>query len=181
MWSWLDEHPRGSRKSLARELCARWEWVDGRGRVKDFAARSLLLKLEAQGHLRPPPLQVHQRCAPQQAPTGATAPDTRRLGARPASRVEKGGELLPQSSRSSALPSHRTSRSSARERGRRVAGQTVAAAPAGVRPILESLRTHASAPPLRPSQKPRRPFPLELITTDNLRMHRPAPELRFLT
>ena len=68
MRSWLDEHPKGSRKHLARELCARWEWVDGRGRVKDFAARSLLLKLEAQGHIRLPPLQVNKRRAPRDAP-----------------------------------------------------------------------------------------------------------------
>jgi hypothetical protein len=66
--SWLDEHPRGSRKRLARELCARWAWVDGRGRVKDFAARSLLLKLEAQGHIRLPPLQVNKRRVPREAP-----------------------------------------------------------------------------------------------------------------
>lgn len=66
--SWLDEHPSGSRKRLARELCQRWEWVDGHGRVKDFAARSLLLKLEAQGHIRLPLLQVNKRRAPRQAP-----------------------------------------------------------------------------------------------------------------
>lgn len=65
---WVDEHPRGSRKGLARELCRRWDWVDGRGRLKDFAARSLLLKLEEQGHLRLPPLQVNKRRAPRQAP-----------------------------------------------------------------------------------------------------------------
>ena len=39
--SWLDEDPKDSRKGLAREICKRWEWVDGRGRVKDFAAGSL--------------------------------------------------------------------------------------------------------------------------------------------
>lgn len=66
--SWLEEHPSQSRKRLARELCKRWEWVDGRGRVKDFAARSLLLKLEAQGHIRLPPLQVNKRRAPREAP-----------------------------------------------------------------------------------------------------------------
>ena len=61
-------HPEWSRKRLARELCQRWRWMDGRGRLKDFAARSLLLKLEAQGHLRLPPLQAHKRRAPQGAP-----------------------------------------------------------------------------------------------------------------
>jgi len=66
--TWPERHPSGSRKRLARELCQRWQWVDGRGRLKDFAARSLLVKLEAQGHLRLPPLQTHMRRAPRGAP-----------------------------------------------------------------------------------------------------------------
>ena len=66
--AWLDAQPQGSRKRLARELCQRWQWVDGRGRLKDFAARSLLLKLEAQGHLCLPPLQIHKRRAAPSAP-----------------------------------------------------------------------------------------------------------------
>jgi hypothetical protein len=65
---WIEEHRPWSRKRLARELCARWGWRDGRGRLKDFAARSLLLKLEAQGHLRLPALQVQKRRAPRPAP-----------------------------------------------------------------------------------------------------------------
>ena len=60
---WIEEHPQWSRKRLARDLCERWCWRDQRGRLKDFAARSLLLKLEAQGHLRLPPLQVQKRRA----------------------------------------------------------------------------------------------------------------------
>jgi hypothetical protein len=65
---WIEEHPQWSRKRLARELCERWGWRDGRRRLKDFAARSFLLKLEAQGHLRLPALQVHKRRAPRPAP-----------------------------------------------------------------------------------------------------------------
>lgn len=68
---WIDEHPDWSRKRLARELCEWWDWRDGCGRLKDFAARSLLLKLEAQGHLRLPPLQVQKRRAPRSAPRWA--------------------------------------------------------------------------------------------------------------
>lgn len=60
---WIEEHPQWSRKRLARELCERWCWRDQRGRLKDFAARSLLLKLEAQGYLRLPALQVQKRRA----------------------------------------------------------------------------------------------------------------------
>ena len=58
---WIEEHPQWSRKRLARELCALWCWRDHQGRLKDFAARSLLLKLEAQGHVRLPALQVQKR------------------------------------------------------------------------------------------------------------------------
>ena len=61
---WIQEHPQWSRKRLARQLCEVWQWRDQRGRLKDFAARSLLLKLEAQGCIPLPPLQVHQRRAP---------------------------------------------------------------------------------------------------------------------
>jgi len=60
---WIEDHPQWSRKRLARELCERWCWRDQRGRLKDFAARSLLLKLEAQGYLGLPPLQVQKRRA----------------------------------------------------------------------------------------------------------------------
>ncbi len=65
---WIDEHPDWSRKRLARELCESWSWRDQRGRLKDFAARSFLLKLEVQGHLCLPPLQVHKRRGPRPAP-----------------------------------------------------------------------------------------------------------------
>lgn len=65
---WIEDNPEWSRKRLARELCERWGWRDQRGRLKDFAARSLLLKLEVQGRLRLPPLQVHKRRAPRPAP-----------------------------------------------------------------------------------------------------------------
>lgn len=60
---WIDEHPQWSRKRIARELCQRWSWVDGRGRLKDFAARSLLLKLEGRGQVKLPPLRVNLRRA----------------------------------------------------------------------------------------------------------------------
>lgn len=62
--SWIDEHPLWSRKRIARELCGCWQWRDERGRVKDFAARSFLLKLHTQGQLRLPRLQEHQRRRP---------------------------------------------------------------------------------------------------------------------
>ena len=65
---WIEDHSQWSRKRLACELCEHWDWRDQRGRLKDFAARSLLLKLEAQGHLRLPPLQLQKRRAPRPVP-----------------------------------------------------------------------------------------------------------------
>jgi hypothetical protein len=53
--------PAWSRKRLARELCQRWQWRTSQGRWKDFAARSLLLKLEARGLLRLPPVRTQYR------------------------------------------------------------------------------------------------------------------------
>lgn len=66
---WIDENPDWSRKRIARELCQRWEWVDGRGRLKDFAARSLLLKLESRGLVKLPVLRVNYRRARPEAPS----------------------------------------------------------------------------------------------------------------
>jgi len=58
---WIGAHRQWSRKRLARELCEHWHWRDGGGRLKDFAARSLLLKLEARELIELPPLQVNKR------------------------------------------------------------------------------------------------------------------------
>lgn len=66
--NWIKAHPEWSRKRLARELCSLWEWRDARGRLKDFAARSFLLKLEAQGVVSLPVLQAHKRRAPRPPP-----------------------------------------------------------------------------------------------------------------
>ena len=59
-----DQRSGWSRKRLAKGLCEQWQWRDARGRLKDFAARSLLLKLEGQGRIPLPPLQESQRRAP---------------------------------------------------------------------------------------------------------------------
>jgi len=50
----LAEHPGWGRTRLSEELCRRWDWRNARGRIKDMAARALLLKLERAGHLRLP-------------------------------------------------------------------------------------------------------------------------------
>ena len=66
---WIEEHPGWSRKRIAKELCQQWGWVDARGRLKDFAARSLLLKLEGLGRICLPPLQINKRRKPRTVPT----------------------------------------------------------------------------------------------------------------
>lgn len=52
---WLRAHPNSNRTRLSRELCVAWDWRNGTGRLKDMAARSLLLKLEARGQIQLPP------------------------------------------------------------------------------------------------------------------------------
>ncbi|MCX6930755.1 MAG: DUF4338 domain-containing protein [Verrucomicrobia bacterium] len=58
---WIETHGEWSRKRLARELCLEWDWRNERGALKDFAARSFLLKLESWGQVRLPALQVQKR------------------------------------------------------------------------------------------------------------------------
>jgi hypothetical protein len=48
------EHPDWCRTRLSEELCRRWDWRNAQGRIKDMAARTLLLKLERAGHIRLP-------------------------------------------------------------------------------------------------------------------------------
>lgn len=50
-------HPARGRTPLSEELCRRWNWRNAQGRLKDMAARTLLLKLERAGHIRLPPRQ----------------------------------------------------------------------------------------------------------------------------
>lgn len=51
---WLRTHPGSNRTRLSRALCEAWNWRNGAGRLKDMAARSLLLKLEARGEIQLP-------------------------------------------------------------------------------------------------------------------------------
>lgn len=57
-------HPEWSRHRIARDLCERWEWRTSLGRLKTFAARSLLLTLAARHGLRLPPVRVALRRTP---------------------------------------------------------------------------------------------------------------------
>ncbi len=66
----LDEHPEWGRSRLSEELCRRWDWRTAQDRLKDMAARTLLLKLERSGHIRlpkrrgPSPNGRRNRCVP---------------------------------------------------------------------------------------------------------------------
>jgi len=44
-----------SRRRLSEALCTEWEWRNGNGRMKDMAARSLLVKLHERGLIELPP------------------------------------------------------------------------------------------------------------------------------
>jgi len=71
---WIGEHPQWSRRRLSRELCYEWDWRNGRGQIKDFAARAFLEKLAARGLVVLPALQL-QRSHPRPKPDGAVAID----------------------------------------------------------------------------------------------------------
>jgi hypothetical protein len=58
---WIALHPEWSRKRLSRELCQQWDWRNGQGRLKDFAARSFLEKLYERGLVLLPALQLLRR------------------------------------------------------------------------------------------------------------------------
>ena len=74
--AWLAERMRGdpevSRYRLAKEICARLEWRDARGRPQEMASRKRLLALERQGAIVLPP--------PRRGPptAGAAPPDPAR-------------------------------------------------------------------------------------------------------
>lgn len=59
--NWIEEHSDWSRKRLAQELCVCWDWRNECGRLKDFAARSFLLKLQERGWIELPVLQTPMR------------------------------------------------------------------------------------------------------------------------
>ena len=51
----LTGNPHWSRRRLSEALAEEWGWRNGVGRLKDMAARTLLLKLEARGLIHLPP------------------------------------------------------------------------------------------------------------------------------
>lgn len=51
---WVAANRHWSRHRLAKELCRAWDWRTANGRLKNFAARSLLIKLEQRGLIELP-------------------------------------------------------------------------------------------------------------------------------
>lgn len=72
-------HPDWSRRRLSEELARIWEWRNGVGRLKDMAARTLLLKLEQRGWIVLPPRRqqpanrMQHKRLPQHPPVEAIA------------------------------------------------------------------------------------------------------------
>lgn len=54
----LDRNEDWSRYRLSRELARLWNWRTPQGQLKDMAARTLLLKLQAQGWIELPPVRM---------------------------------------------------------------------------------------------------------------------------
>ena len=76
--SWLGgliaAHPQWHRTALSVHLCEVWNWRNGAGRLKDMAARTLLLKLAARGLIQLPPAQRRNGNAQRRArPPGGLA------------------------------------------------------------------------------------------------------------
>jgi hypothetical protein len=59
--SWIIDHPSWSRYRLACELCKLWDWSSPTGQLKDFAARSFLLKLATRGLITLPPVRASKQ------------------------------------------------------------------------------------------------------------------------
>ena len=61
--SWIVDNPSWSRYRLACELCKLWDWSSPTGQIKDFAARSFLLKLATRGLITLPPVRESKQRA----------------------------------------------------------------------------------------------------------------------
>jgi hypothetical protein len=64
----IAQHPDWHRTALSRHLCQLWNWRNGAGRLKDMAARTLLLKLQARDLIELPPPQSRTARPRAQAP-----------------------------------------------------------------------------------------------------------------
>jgi hypothetical protein len=49
------KHYARGRSHISRQLCKAWQWFQPNGKLKEYAARDLLLRLEERGHIKLPP------------------------------------------------------------------------------------------------------------------------------
>jgi hypothetical protein len=70
----LAQHPDWHRTALSLHLCELWNWRNPAGRIKDMAARTLLLKLQARGLIQLPPPQTRTARPCAQAPSAFQQP-----------------------------------------------------------------------------------------------------------
>ena len=92
----IAQNPAWSRRRLSEALAGQWDWRNGSGRLKDMAARSLLVKLEARGLIVLPPrrqtpsnrMTVRRLVSPDwdETPVAGTLADAGPLGVREISR-----------------------------------------------------------------------------------------------
>ena len=59
--SWIDDHPSWSRYRIACELFKFWNGSTPTGQLKDFAARSFILKLMVRGLIILPPVRTEKQ------------------------------------------------------------------------------------------------------------------------
>jgi hypothetical protein len=104
----LTANPTWSRHRLSRVLSEEWDWRNGSGQLKDMAARTMLLKLEARGLIELPPRRclspnrMMRRRLPRQnwdsTPIGGRLPDlgpltVREVSADPTARLRVAAAL----------------------------------------------------------------------------------------
>jgi len=81
----MAEHPDWSRRRLSQELARLWDWRNGVGRLKDMAARTLLLKLEQRGWIalparrQQPSSRIGDKHLPEPPPLESSASQPRSL------------------------------------------------------------------------------------------------------
>jgi len=51
----ISKHYQRGRRYISRQLCETWQWIQPNGKLKECAARDLLLRLEEQGVIELPP------------------------------------------------------------------------------------------------------------------------------
>lgn len=78
----IARHPQWHRTALSLHLCELWNWRNGAGRLKDMAARTLLLKLQARGLIELPPPQ-RRTARPCARPAASCQPELLPLTAAP--------------------------------------------------------------------------------------------------